>query len=202
MERLNILLFSAINASDEAPGIVIALARFSAQWLVYLSIFTIVALWIWAAPSRRGALLATGLSLGLGMGINQAVGLLWFHPRPFMLGLGRTLMTHVPENSFPSDHATFIWGLAFGLIFTGASRPGGWLLAVTGLVVAWARVYLGLHFPFDMLGSFAISCLAAIVAWAMRQIIEQSILLPVETVYEEMLGRLRLPRAIFPRRPS
>jgi undecaprenyl-diphosphatase len=200
MERLNILLFSTINASDGAPGIVIAVARISAQWLVYLSILMIVALWVWAAPSRRGALLATGLSLGLGLGLNQAVGLLWFHPRPFMLGLGRTLIAHVSENSFPSDHATFVWSLAFGLIFTGASWRLGWLLAIGGCIVAWARIYMGLHFPFDMVGSLLISLLAAMVARVLRPFTERQALPLVETTYEAALGWLHLPQAIFPRR--
>ncbi len=200
MEQLNLFLFSLINASDQAPDFTIAVAGFAAQWLVYVAILVVALLWVWAVPGRRGALLASGLGLCLAMGLNLAAGLLWFHPRPFMLGIGRSLMAHVPENSFPSDHGTFIWGLAFSLIFTGTYRPVGWLLAAGGLLVAWARVYLGLHFPLDMMGSLVIALLAALMARALQPIIERRVLPPVETVYEWALGWLRLPSAIFPRR--
>lgn len=41
-------------------------------------------------------------------------------------------------------------------------RWAGLLLAVLGLPVAWARIYLGVHFPLDMLGA---AIAAALSAW-------------------------------------
>ena len=35
-------------------------------------------------------------------------------------------------------------------------------LALAGVPIAWARIYLGVHFPFDMLGAIAV---AAVGAW-------------------------------------
>jgi len=55
----------------------------------------------------RDTLLATAIGVCLALGINQLLGLLWYEPRPFIIGLGYTLAVHAVENSFSSDHATF-----------------------------------------------------------------------------------------------
>lgn len=92
MERLNYLLFFLVNVSEQASGITISVAEFAARWLVPAAAAAVIAPWVWGAPSKRGALLAAGAGMLIGLGINQVVGLLWFHPRPFMVGVGRTLM--------------------------------------------------------------------------------------------------------------
>lgn len=116
------LLYSAISASDQASDITVAAAQFVARWLVLEGIAIVAGLWIWVAPGKRGALLAAGTGLLVGIGINQGITPLWFHPRPFMVGLGHTLMSHMPEAFFPSYHVTFLWNLGVGLIATVSRR--------------------------------------------------------------------------------
>jgi len=200
MEQLDRVLFLAINATDPASYIAVAIAQFAAQWLVFLPIAIIAGLWTWGAPRGRGALLAAGLALVIGMTTNQLISARWFHPRPFMAGIGHTLMFHAPENSFPSDHATLFWTLGFGLIASGSWRAWGWCFVIMGLVVASARVYLGLHFPFDMAGSLVISLSAAGLAGSVRPVVGRRLLPRAEAFYELLLERLRLPPALFPRR--
>jgi len=199
MEQLNYFLFLAINASGQASDTAVVAARFAAQWLVFLPPAVIAGLWIWGAPPGRGALIATSIGLLVGLGINQIIGELWSHPRPFMVGIGRTLMAHTPEASFPSDHATFVWSLSLGLIATRYWRIWGWSFVMAGLLVAWARIYLGLHFPFDMAGSFVVSLVAAGIARGLQPGVDRRLLPVVEALYEFLLRRLHLPATIFPR---
>lgn len=37
----------------------------------------------------------------------------------------------------------------------------GILFSLLGIPIAWARVYLGVHFPFDMVGAALIACCSA-----------------------------------------
>jgi len=60
-----------------------------------------------------------------GQGINLLLGLVWFEPRPFMVGIGHTWLDHLADNGFPSDHATLAWSLGLRLALTGASRRWG-----------------------------------------------------------------------------
>jgi undecaprenyl-diphosphatase len=69
------------------------------------------------------------------------------------------MLAHGPENSFPSDHTTFILTVGFALITTHAAPTWGKLVSISGALVARARIYLGLHFPVDMLASALIASL-------------------------------------------
>ena len=98
---------------------------------------------------------------------NLLISSLWFHPRPFMLGLGQNLLAHTPESSFPSDHATVMFTLAFALMLASL-RKLGVLILLLGVLVGWARIYLGVHFPFDIAGSLLISLISA---WLVPQVL-------------------------------
>jgi len=132
-----------------------------------------VALIFWPEIASTGARPHAALGLGLialaglvalliAIGLNQLVGMVAYSPRPFVIGLGRTLIDHRPSSSFPSNHATVCFTLAAVLMIYGRFSLA-WMVVALGAVVAWSRVYLGIHFPLDMLGGVASACLSALV---------------------------------------
>ena len=153
MEGLNQSLFLLLNAGPGASDVAIAAARFLADRLIWLLPAGLVIGWLRGSPATRHVLMAATVSGLAGLLINQLIGVIWYHPRPFEIGVGRVLIEHVRDSSFPSDHLTLIWAVAFRLLWHDQSRRAGWTVAVLGVPVAWARVYLGVHFPLDMLGS-------------------------------------------------
>ena len=116
-----------------------------------------------------------------------------------MIGLGHTFAVHVPENSFPSDHATFLWTVGLGLIATGGSRRWGLAVCAAGSLVAWARVYLGLHFPIDMLSSAAVAAACSFVALGLEWPVAQFVIPSANKLYDGLLDTARLPKRMFPR---
>lgn len=161
MEALNTHLFLLMNASAHPSPLVVALARVLADGLVWLVPLLLVAGWLWGDEQHRKVMLeatATGL---MGLLLNQLIGLAWQHPRPFMVNVGHTLLQHAADSSFPSDHLTLLWGVAFSLVTYTRQRYAGMCLAILGLPVAWARIYLGVHFPLDMAGAMLIALLSA-----------------------------------------
>ena len=161
MESLNHTLFLWLNAPTDPAPTAFWLVMFFAEYLIWLAPLTLVACWLWGEPtSRRRALqaaLATALALLISAGFSQV----WYHPRPFEIGLGTNLLPHVADSSFPSDHLTVWWTVAFSLMWDARLRRVGAWLALLGLPMAWARIYLGVHYPFDMLGAAAVSVLSA-----------------------------------------
>lgn len=200
MENWNHTLFLALNASASPDAETVILATVAAEDFVYLACVLAACLWIWGPPGRRGALLSAGLGLLVSFAISWIIGLLWYHPRPFVIGLGQALMKHSPDSSFPSDHTTFLWTLGLGLLVTRAWRIWGWVIIVLGFVTAWARIYVGIHFPFDMAASLVVATASATATWSLYPRVERDLLSPVERFYEAMLEVLHLPIRVFPRR--
>ena len=159
MEHLNTQLFLWLNASSQTTQIQLWLATLTAEWLIYGLPLLLVLLWSSGKRHSRKAAMTATLSVLLALACGLLIGLLWPHPRPFMVGLGQTLLVHRPSTSFPSDHATIFFSLGFSLLWSGWRKLSS-LVLVTGILVAWSRVYLGVHFPLDMLGALllAIPC--------------------------------------------
>ena len=199
MLALNQALFLWLNAPAEAPKPIVDFALTVAIWLVAIVPVLLVALWIWGPVRNRAGLIATALAAAAALGINQLFGLLWYEPRPFMVHVGRTLMAHAPDNSFPSDHATLMLTVAFGLMTTRAAPRWGMTVLFAGLAVAWSRLYLGVHFPIDMAASAIIAIACAFVAVQLVRPVERWLTPILSSVYDSILDIVRAPPRFFPR---
>ena len=169
MGDLNETLFLALNASADASPLTVALAIGAAKYLVLVIPALLLIGWLGGGARQRFVALAGLAALLIAMSLNQLVGMVAYSPRPFVLGLGHTLIDHRPSSSFPSNHATVCFTLA-AVLAIYAEFSLAWAIAGLGAVVAWSRVYLGIHFPLDMLGAAASACLSALVgSWLMAR---------------------------------
>lgn len=200
MLALNKQLFLLINAPAHPYPLTVGFAEMAASGVIIFIPFLVAGLWIWGPRACRAGLVATAIAATVALGANQVLGLLWFEPRPFMIGLGRTLMAHPPENSFPSDHATFMLTVGLGLIATRAAPAWGKVVIILGLLVAWARVYLGLHFPVDMLASGLVGGCFGSAAVLLLPPTRRWVMPLADPLYEAGLRLLRLPAWAFPRK--
>lgn len=141
-----------------------AVMRFCAQYLIF-AIFAVLAV-LGLASLRRRAVRPVGLA-GATLVAALAVNLLGarLHPelRPFQTQRVHQLIAHPGGQSFPSDHATAAFAVALAvLVFL--SRRWGVVLVVAATLVAFSRVYAGLHYPGDVLGGAAAGLLGLAVA--------------------------------------
>lgn len=183
LEAINLSLFQSLNAPDGFSGAPLALAIAACKYPVVILLALLAFLWMKRIQRDRAFLISIGLAVVVALAINYVVGAAFPHPRPFMVGLGRTFLPHVAESSFPSDHATLMWTIAFGLLLHSSLRSWGWLAALLAAVTSWARVFLGLHFPFDILGSVMAAVSALALLSPMRPWIERKIAPVVEGLY-------------------
>lgn len=163
MTSLNHALFVAINASAAPPGWLVALATVSAKYLYYLVPLHMAVVWLAGTRFMRFVAITGLLGLVLGLLASGLIGLLVYTPRPDVVGIGHTLLDHRPSAAFPSNHAIVCFTWAGTAAIYG--RIGIALAAVAlGLLVAWSRIYLGVHFPLDMVGAAVIAVVSAFIA--------------------------------------
>ena len=161
MRELNEALFLFLNASDHPSVVVVTTAKLFADYAILLVPLALLVGWLRGSDATRKLMLEATASGFAGLLIAQAIGLVWQHPRPFMIGLGNTLIPHAADASFPSDHLTLLWSVAFSFLMHQRPRFAGVCLAMLGLPMAWARIYLGVHFPLDMLGAALVALISA-----------------------------------------
>lgn len=102
----------------------------------------------------------------------QIIGFLWFRPRPFVAleGVTKLIEKSASEKSFPSGHATAAFAVAFGLMVH--NRKWGGAMAVLAAWVAVSRVFVGVHYPSDVVAGAVVGGLAALATRPVRKAIE------------------------------
>lgn len=187
LEALNQTLFLTINATPSTPASLIDVARFIADYVIYLVPLSLIAMWLSGDAQRRETALHACCVALLALGINQVIGMLWPHPRPFVMGIGHTFLDHAPDSSFPSDHGTVFACVALTLLLKGVPRYGIAIL-LAGLAVAWARVFVGVHFPLDMAGAVIVASVAIFLLAPFWQLLGASLTRGLIAVYRKLLA--------------
>ena len=127
-------------------------------------------LWLWLAGAEgdRAAAVTAGVAAVLGLLGAAAISSVVTLPRPFMDGSAVNYLDHVRDGSFPSDHATFMFALAFALLLRRPPMlPRVWVpLLAAAVAVGWARVFLNTHYPWDIVGGALLGACAAALATA------------------------------------
>jgi undecaprenyl-diphosphatase len=120
----------------------------------------------WRSRNGRHGVAAAGFSALLALGVAQVIASVWDRPRPYEAHAGdaHLLLSPSPDSSFPSDHATGAYAIAFAILLR--HRKGGVIALILATFVAVSRVALGTHYPTDVLGGAALGALAALLLWA------------------------------------
>jgi len=135
------------------------------------AIFVLVAvaglLWFVARPGGslrpKIAAVSAAAAAALALLANVVLGALWYQSRPFVGHPHQTvlLVPHAADNSFPSDHASVAFAIAFAVVVV--YRRFGLVLVVAAAAIAIDRVFVGVHYPVDIVASLLVGLSAALV---------------------------------------
>lgn len=138
-----------------------------------------------------GSVWAAGAAL-VALGIGQLIGGAIDRARPYEAMTGvHLLVDKTTDFSFPSDHATAAGAVAVGLLLT--NRRWGIVAAALAIVMAFTRVYVGAHYPGDVIAGLA---LGGVVAAAGAVLV-----VPLLTRLADHLSRTRF-RVVLLSRPA
>jgi membrane-associated phospholipid phosphatase len=108
-----------------------------------------VAIAVWSALA---ALIAVALVQPISSAADEA--------RPFVALHFHPLIAHAADAGFPSDHSTAAGAVATGLFFL--SWRLGLFASLAALLVAFSRIYVGVHFPQDVAAGLALGAVVAV----------------------------------------
>src|SRR5665213_136076 len=154
-------LFQTINGLAGTNRALDASMIACAKYSPIIFALVLIGLWLtWTYRNQRGAALA-GISGVIALGIGQIVGAALPRDRPYLAHHATLLITHSPDTSFPSDHATLAF--AVGVMVWQFNRRLGTTLLLFGAVTAFARVFVGAHYPSDVLGGAVLGSVVSLV---------------------------------------
>ncbi len=137
--------------------------------------------WAWFRNSHREdnrrTVLLTILGAFSAMAVARVLQLvLPYRPRPVhTAGLDFTLPHTMPADflagwsSFPSDHASLFFALATGLWLV-SPLVGAFAFLHAAVIVSLPRIYVGLHFPTDILSGALLGVTAVAAIWKWRAV--------------------------------
>lgn len=162
-ETINHRLFAMLELSPGPNGTWLEIYKILGDWPIFIAPLILVVLWIFGQnPDRQSAVQAC-VSAFVALSIAGILSALFYHPRPFSDGIALNYLNHLPDSSFPSDHATLLFALSWSFsLRLPPLVPRLWLaLFSVAIVVSYSRVALGVHYPADILGAFFVGWFSA-----------------------------------------
>lgn len=158
-----------------------------------------VALWLLARPGgdRKWKLAASsGLAAaGLALLVNQLIAKIWHRPRPFASHPSAHVWgsrSHDP--SFPSDHASASFAIAFAVI--AYDRLAGALFLVAAVVISVGRVFIGAHYPADVAAGLLVGLACGSIVARLARPILMPLIRIVERITDPVIGAARRARPL------
>ncbi|MGC9543699.1 phosphatase PAP2 family protein [Streptomyces sp. UG1] len=164
------LLYDINGLAKDAPHWFDRVMGYVGEYGLLLALVLLV-VWCWWSVRRRGedeaassvaALVWAPLAAGIAVLVNVPIRGFVERPRPFKSHHGlEVLVTGKTDYSFVSDHATIAMALGVGLFV--ANRKFGLAGIGLALLEGFCRVYMGVHYPTDVVGGFALGTAVALL---------------------------------------
>ncbi|MCL5784742.1 MAG: phosphatase PAP2 family protein [Patescibacteria group bacterium] len=159
------LFFQIFNLSHQSKIFDLVMV-FGANYLIFLTVLLIMVLGLKGGPKERKPLFITFLGLVVAIVLIKTIHLIYFEPRPFSTYAITPLIKHVTDTAFPSEHTTMMSVIAFAFYYYKSKFS----LLLLGLMiwVGFSRVFVGVHYPGDILGGMFVGLLSIQIAWIIK----------------------------------
>ncbi|WP_455479777.1 undecaprenyl-diphosphatase [Bartonella sp. B23] len=165
LNRIDVAFFEMLAGNHQLWSVLVLFGIFCAKFLIYIIPIHLCALWFCGGNMERRAALSICVSICAALFLSYLISLIYFHPRPFVVGLTTPLIKHRATASFPSNHASIIASYTASLYFYRYKIAFKFAVMFSCLI-CWGRIFVGVHYPFDILAG---TILGTFVSWGVFQ---------------------------------
>ncbi|MDO7905215.1 undecaprenyl-diphosphatase [Paenibacillus sp. JX-17] len=148
---MNYEVFTWINRFADQNPLLDDAFIFLSKYAIWIMIVVLALVWIRGNRKQQRMVVYAFIGAAFAVLSTKIVIAPWIgHPRPFTEHSVHQLIDHTPDGSFPSKHAAFAFTLAF--LSFAINRPVGRVMLILAVLIGLSRVYVGVHYPADILG--------------------------------------------------
>ncbi len=164
---LNQNLFLAIFSLAGQNHLIDSLMIFGAEYLIFLVFAACLLALFFRDSGYKKAFLLTLVSGVVGFILLKLISVSITELRPFTVFGVTPLIPEVPgTHTFPSRHSLALSIIAFSYLRFNI-KFAKWLLLML-LWMGFARIYVGVHYPLDILGGILVGFLSVTIGWNIK----------------------------------
>lgn len=152
-----LLIFGLSNQSAALDSLMI----FGARFLIFLTFLLVFISAFKGGVKEKKAMILSFLAIPVVILIVKGIHLFFIEPRPFVIFYFSPLLDAGSDASFPSRHASIMSAIAFSYLhFKSKWAP---LFLFLMLWVGISRIYVGVHYPLDILGGLLVGIISLVI---------------------------------------
>ncbi len=160
ISEVNISLFRWVNDLGKEYPFLNPTFIFIAEYMVFLLAISVLFIWFTRNKDNRVMILCASIAFICAFVIGKVSGLFHSNFQPFVeLTDVNKLIHKEKDNSFPSDHTILFFSYCFSFWLFKRGRSILWVLLA--VLVGVSRIWVGVHYPLDVLTGIFISLAAA-----------------------------------------
>jgi undecaprenyl-diphosphatase len=181
--QFNIDAFRLINDLGKQYPYLNPVIVFLAEYMLYFLCLSIVVYWFTRTNKNRMMVIQAVIAFILAEILGKMAGQFHSHYQPFaVLPHVNQLIEHDIDNSFPSDHTILFFSVCIS--FWLVRKKGEWLWLMLPFCVAISRIWVGVHYPIDVITGALLGVISALfVYWLVPKLSSIKQLL---ALYEKM----------------
>lgn len=162
--EINIDVFRAINNLGDQLSALNPVVVFFAEYMLYFLCLALVVHWFTRKPKNRMMVIQAVIATVVAEVLGKIAGQLYSHHQPFaVLSHVNQLVEHEIDNSFPSDHSIVFFAICFSIWLV--RKKEWWLWIILALCVAISRIWVGVHYPVDVVTGALLGIISALVMY-------------------------------------
>jgi undecaprenyl-diphosphatase len=159
---MNVIIFRVVNNFANNSKILDFIGIFFAEHLLWIAVGILIILFLIKKTRFTAICAASSIILGRLM-ITEIIKRLYSSPRPYLVldNVNKLINENHDYQSFPSGHAAIFFALATAIYFF--HKKWGIGCFVIAILVAISRIFIGVHWPTDVLAGALIGVISSII---------------------------------------